>query len=160
MTWGIPFALYVELCTTMVNQVAHLVWVPHVDLRLPSTCLNLHCAVYSQLFVYPPLLSSGHTVSTCGRSIYTHDVTCHILNNTLPVWHSQSEWYLSIWDLCLIAPRNMWFEAGTCPIRISPRLCIKLSLWATWHCGQLGQYHPCGCSGFLSHQWLKYWFWI
>ena len=38
MTWGIPFALYVERRTTMLNQVAHLVWVPHVDLRLPPTC--------------------------------------------------------------------------------------------------------------------------
>ena len=37
MTWGIPFALYVERRTAMLNQVAHLVLVANVDLRLPPT---------------------------------------------------------------------------------------------------------------------------
>ena len=37
MTWGIPFALYVERRTAMLNQVAHLVLVAYVDLRLPPT---------------------------------------------------------------------------------------------------------------------------
>ena len=39
MTWGIPFALYVERRTAMLNQVAHLVLVAYFDLRLPPTCL-------------------------------------------------------------------------------------------------------------------------
>ena len=40
MTWGIPFALYVERRTAMLNQVAHLVLVAYVDLRLPPTWLT------------------------------------------------------------------------------------------------------------------------
>ena len=39
MTWGIPFALYVERRTAMLNQVAHLILVAYVDLRLPPTWL-------------------------------------------------------------------------------------------------------------------------
>ena len=39
MTWEIPFALYVERRTTMLNQVPHLVGVAYVNLRLPPTCL-------------------------------------------------------------------------------------------------------------------------
>ena len=42
VTWDIPFALYVERRTAMLNQVAHRDWVAYVDLRLPSTWLN-HC---------------------------------------------------------------------------------------------------------------------
>ena len=44
MTWGIPFALYVERRTAMLNQVAHLVLVAYVDLRLPPTWLLAICA--------------------------------------------------------------------------------------------------------------------
>ena len=43
MTWGIPFALYVERRTAMLNQVAHLVLVAYVDLRLPPTCSRFTC---------------------------------------------------------------------------------------------------------------------
>ena len=41
MTSGIPFALNVERRTTMLNQVALLVGVAYVNLRLPPTCLSL-----------------------------------------------------------------------------------------------------------------------
>ena len=37
VTSGIPLALYVERRTAMLNQVAHLVLVAYVDLRLPPT---------------------------------------------------------------------------------------------------------------------------
>ena len=37
VTWGIPFALHEERRTTMLNEVAHLVWVPYVHLWLPPT---------------------------------------------------------------------------------------------------------------------------
>ena len=40
VTWGIPFALYVERRTAMLNQVAHLVLVAYVDPRLPPTWLR------------------------------------------------------------------------------------------------------------------------
>ena len=38
--WGIPFALYVERRTTMLDQAVHIVWVPYVDLRVPPTSLK------------------------------------------------------------------------------------------------------------------------
>ena len=37
VTWRIPFALYAERRTAMLNQVAHLVSVAYVDLWLPPT---------------------------------------------------------------------------------------------------------------------------
>ena len=40
VTWGVSVALYVERRTTTLNQVAYLVWVPCVELRLPPTWLG------------------------------------------------------------------------------------------------------------------------
>ena len=52
MTWGIPFALYVERRTAMLNQVAHLVLVAYVDLRLPPTWSRAIYAVFCRIKVW------------------------------------------------------------------------------------------------------------
>ena len=108
--------------------------------------LKLHGEEHTRPFVYPTLLSSGHTLSACVQSIFAHDLTLHMLNNTPPLWHNQSEYHLSMW--------YTWFGAGTCPICISPPLGGHLTLWAVWSIGSLLMLWPFKSLGL---QWVKCW---
>ena len=68
---GIPFSLNVERRTTMKNQVAHLVWVPYVDLQLPP--------IWSHILV---LLSLRWTHRDRVMQINCVNRRCHHCSNT------------------------------------------------------------------------------